>query len=47
MAAATLLGEEAEEDKPSLESEFFDLLIASERVGTLVDRIQDTACYHR
>ena len=47
MAAATLVGEEAQEDEISLESEFIDLLTASERVGTLVDRIQDTACFQR
>ncbi|KAK9917252.1 hypothetical protein WJX75_002356 [Coccomyxa subellipsoidea] len=47
MAAATLVGEEAQEDETSLESEFFELLVASERVGTLVDRIQDTACFQR
>ncbi|BDA50707.1 probable protein N-terminal and lysine N-methyltransferase EFM7 at N-terminal half [Coccomyxa sp. Obi] len=47
MAALTLPLEEAEEDKASLESDFIDLLIASERVGTLVDRIKDVSCFRR
>lgn len=47
MAASSLPLEEAEEDKASLESDFIDLLIASERVGTLIDRIKDASCFRR
>ncbi|CAL8465107.1 g4642 [Coccomyxa elongata] len=47
MAALPLSLEEVEEDKASLESDFIDLLIASERVGTLIDRIKDTSCFRR
>lgn len=47
MAASPLFLEEVKEDKASLESDFIDLLIASERVGTLIDRIKDTSCFRR
>lgn len=47
MAALPLPLEEEEEDKASLESDFIDLLIASERVGTLIDRIKDSSCFRR
>jgi len=47
MAAATFQGEDAEDNEQSLESEFFDLLIASERVSVLIDRIKDASCFQR
>lgn len=47
MAAATFQGEDAEDNEQSLESEFFDLLIASERVSVLIDRIKDASSFQR
>lgn len=48
MAAATIpVGFEVAGDRRQLEEDFLELLIASERVGNLVDVIKDTSNFHR
>jgi hypothetical protein len=48
MAAATIpVGFEVAGDGRQLEEDFLELLIASERVGNLVDLIKDTSNFHR
>ena len=48
MAAATIpVGFEVAGDRRQLEEDFLELLIASERVGNLVDVIKDTSSFYR
>ena len=48
MAAVTIpIGFEVAGDRRQLEEDFLELLIASERVGNLVDVIKDTSNFHR
>ena len=48
MAAATFSADcEEPGDRRHLEADFLELLIASERVGNLVDTIKDTSIFSR